>query len=206
MKISVVLSLVVILALGSSKGMAQSATFTCPSNIIIKADNKMEGATVVYPEFITNADWGTISYFPASGSFFRLGLHTVTMTSSRGQKCAFTVTVTDNQSPVLSEIKISPKNLWPASNKMKKVSVKYTASDNAQEVTTELSVSSNATDGVKDWEIIDNHFLKLKATRLPDGTPRVYIITVTATDKAGNTSTRSTSIAVSKTMMAVGGK
>ena len=72
MKISVVLSLVVILALGSSKGMAQSATFTCPSNIIIKADNNMEGATVVYPEFITNADWGTISYFPASGSFFRL--------------------------------------------------------------------------------------------------------------------------------------
>ena len=203
MKISTILSLIVILALGSSKVTAQSATFTCPSNIIIKADNNMEGATVVYPEFITNADWGTISYFPASGSFFRLGLHTVTMTSSRGQKCAFTVTVTDNQSPVLSEIKISPKNLWPASNKMKKVSVKYTASDNAQEVTTELFVSSNAIDGVADWEIIDNHLLKLKATRLPDGTPRVYIITVTATDKAGNTTTRTTSIAVSKTMMAV---
>ena len=163
----------------------------------------MEGATVVYPEFITNADWGTISYFPASGSFFRLGSHTVTMTSSRGQKCSFTVTVTDTQSPVLSGIKISPKNLWPASNKMKKVSVNYTATDNAQEVTTELFVSSNAIDGVADWEIIDNHLLKLKATRLPDGTPRVYIITVTATDKAGNTTTRTTSIAVSKTMMAV---
>jgi hypothetical protein len=34
----------------------------------------------------------------------------------------------------------------------------------------------------------------------------VYIITVTATDKAGNTTTRTTSIAVSKTMMAVAGK
>jgi len=203
MKISTILSLIVILALGSSKVTAQSATFTCPSNIIIKADNNMEGATVVYPEFITNADWGTIIYSPASGSFFRLGSHTVTMTSSRGQKCAFTVTVTDTQSPVLSEIKISPKNLWPASNKMKKVSVNYTATDNAQEVTTELFVSSNAIDGVADWEIIDNHLLKLKATRLPDGTPRVYIITVTATDKAGNTTTRTTSIAVSKTMMAV---
>ncbi|MBK6383367.1 MAG: HYR domain-containing protein [Chitinophagaceae bacterium] len=203
MKISTILSLIVILALGSSKVTAQSATFTCPSNIIIKADNNMEGATVVYPEFITNADWGTIIYSPASGSFFRLGSHTVTMTSSRGQKCSFTVTVTDTQSPVLSEIKISPKNLWPASNKMKKVSVNYTATDNAQEVTTELFVSSNAIDGVADWEIIDNHLLKLKATRLPDGTPRVYIITVTATDKAGNTTTRTTSIAVSKTMMAV---
>ena len=203
MKISTILSLIVILALGSSKVTAQSATFTCPSNIIIKADNNMEGATVVYPEFITNADWGTIIYSPASGSFFRLGSHTVTMTSSRGQKCSFTVTVTDTQSPVLSEIKISPKNLWPASNKMKKVSVNYTATDNAQEVTTELFVSSNAIDGVADWEIIDNHLLKLKASRLPDGTPRVYIITVTATDKAGNTTTRTTSIAVSKTMMAV---
>ncbi len=206
MKISTILPLVVILALGSSKVIAQSATFTCPSNIVIKADNNQEGATVVYPEFITNAEWGTISYSPASGSFFRLGSHTVTMTSSNGQKCSFTVTVTDNESPILSEIILSEKKLWPASNKMKKVSVNYSASDNGQNVTTALSVSSNTIDDVKDWEIIDNHLLKLKASRLSDGTPRVYIITVTATDEAGNTTTRTTSIAVSKTMMAVAGK
>ena len=206
MKISTILSLIFILALGSNKGIAQPSAFACPSNIIIKADNKKEGATVIFPETITNADGGTISYFPASGSFFRLGSHTVTMTSSNGQKCSFTVTVTDNESPVLSEIILSEKKLWPASNKMKKISVNYTASDNGQNVTTALSVSSNAIDGVKDWEIVDNHLLKLKASRLPDGTPRVYIITVTATDDAGNTTTRTTSIAVSKTMMAVAGK
>ncbi len=206
MKISATLSFALILTLVYNKGFAQAAAFPCPSNIIITADHGKEGAKVNFPEVSTNADWGTISYIPASGSFFRLGSHSIIMTSSKGQKCSFTVTVTDNESPKLSALKLSDKNLWPASNKMKKINVNYTASDNAQEVTTILSVSSNATDGVADWEIVDNHLLKLKASRLPDGTPRVYIITVTATDKAGNTSTRSTSIAVSKTMMAVAGK
>jgi hypothetical protein len=63
-------------------------------------------------------------------------------------------------------------------------------------------VSSNATDGIKDWEIIDEGELRLKASRLSDGSPRIYTITVTATDDAGNKTKRTTTIAVSETMIA----
>ena len=86
---------------------------------------------------------------------------------------------------------------------MKKTVVNYTTSDNGANVKTALSVSSNATDGSKDWEITDDHLLRLKSSRLPDGSVRVYTITVTAADEAGNKTTRTTTIAVSPTMKAV---
>ena len=86
---------------------------------------------------------------------------------------------------------------------MKKVNVYYHVTDNGQSVNTSLSVSSNATDGIRDYEIVDNHLVRLKTSRLPDGTPRIYTITVTAVDDAGNKTTGTTTIAVSKTMTAV---
>lgn len=181
---------------------AQNCVLSCPSNIIVKTESGKEGATVNFPSMTTATECGTITYTPASGSFFRLGSHSIIVTSSSGQKCSFTVTVSDNESPVLSPISLSRQTIWPASNKMKKVNVGYTATDNGQNLKTELSVSSNATDGVRDWEIIDNHTIRLKSSRLADGSPRVYMITVTATDESGNKTSRTTSIAVSKTMMA----
>ena len=72
---------------------------------------------------------------------------------------------------------------------------------------TEISVSSNAPASEEaDWQIIDDHLLRLKASRLPDDSPRIYTITVTATDVSGNKTTRTTTIAVSKTMLAVPAK
>ena len=188
-----------------SKSEAQNCTLTCPENIVIKADNGKEGATVSFPSLTLAAECGTPTYTPASGSFFRLGSHSIIVTTSTGQKCSFTVSVTDNEPPSLSPITLSRMMLWPASNKMKKVAVNYTMSDNGENVKTVVSVSSNTTDGIQDWEIVDNHLLRLKASRLPDGTPRIYTITVTATDEAGNETTRTTTIAVSKTMTAVAG-
>ena len=79
----------------------------------------------------------------------------------------------------------------------------YTATDNGQNVTSDLSVTSNNTESTaKDFEVVNNHLVRLKASRLPNGEPRIYTITVTSTDEAGNKTTRSTSIAVSKTMVA----
>lgn len=181
---------------------AQNCTLSCPSNMVVKADSNKEGTMVSFPAMTVPSECGTITYTPASGSFFRLGSHSIIITSSSGQKCSFTVTVADNEPPSLSPITLSRELIWPASNKMKKVSVNYSTSDNAEKVKTVLSVSSNATDGIKDWEIIDDHLVRLKASRLPDGTPRIYMVTVTATDEAGNKTSRTTSIAVSKTMVA----
>jgi len=194
------LSFAAIFILSQVSGNAQNCTLSCPSNMVIQADNGQEGAIVNFPLANTAGECGTVSYSPTSGSFFRLGSHSIIVTTSTGQKCSFTITVTDNQPPSLSPITLSRSMLWPTSNKLKKVAVYYTSSDNGGNVTSVLSVSSNAKDGIKDWEIIDNHLVRLKASRLPDGTPRVYTITITVTDEAGNKTTRTTSIAVSKTM------
>ena len=182
---------------------AQSCTISCPSNLIVMADSSKEGAIVNFPKATTVGECGAVTYTPASGTFFRLGSHTVIAATATGPKCSFTITVTDNEPPKLSPITLSSKRLWPASNKMKRVGVFYNSSDNGEEVKTDLAVTSNEPNpGAKDWEIIDNHMVRLKASRLSNGDPRIYFITVTVTDDAGNLTRRTTSIAVSKTMVA----
>ncbi len=198
------LSFAVLLILVQLTGRAQSCSLRCSSNMVIKADIGQEGAIVNIAPASISGECGTVTYFPASGTFFRMGSHSVTVTTSTGEKCSFTVTVTDNESPLLSELKLSEERLWPASNKMKSVSVYYTVSDNAQDVTSVLSVSSNDINSTsRDWEIVNNHLVSLKSSRLANGEPRIYTITVTSSDEAGNTMTRTTSIAVSKTMIAL---
>ena len=203
MKFLVAFSLTVLLLLNQKTGSAQTCLLTCPSNIVIKADTTHEGAIVSFPGATTLGDCGGITYTPASGSFFRLGSHSVIATTAGGQKCSFTVTVTDNESPILSEVKLSSKRIWPATNKMKKMAVYYTVSDNGEDVSSVLTITSNDTESInRDSEVINNHLIRLKASRLSNGEPRIYTITVTSTDNAGNITRRSTSIAVSKTITA----
>ena len=201
MKVLTVISLTVILVLNHSTGNAQSCTLSCPSNMVVKAESGLEGAQVSFPPSTSLGigDCGTVTYSRPNGSFFRIGSHSVIVTSSSGQKCAFTITVTDNESPVLSVVTLSSKKIWPPTNRMKKVAVYYTATDNAQDVTSVLSVYSNDTTlNNRDWEVVNNHLIRLKASRLANGESRIYTIRVTSTDEAGNRTSRTTSIVVSK--------
>ncbi len=206
MRLFKAISLTVIFLCTYVLSSAQNCILTCPANIVIKADAGKEGALVNFPSATMSAECGTVTYSTPSGSFFRLGSHSIIVTTSTGQKCSFTVTVTDNEPPFLSPLTLSRASLWPASNKMKKVGIYYNTSDNGEKVNTTITVSSNATDGIKDWEIVDEHLVRLKSSRLPDGTVRVYTVSVIATDEAGNKTTRTTSIAVSKTMVAKAAK
>jgi len=199
-KMALAATLVMLLATNT---YSQNCTIVCPENIIVTADPGKEGTTVKLPSLALAADCGNYTYAPASGSFFRLGTHSIIMTTASGQKCSFSVIVTDNEPPVLSPLTLSRKSLWPASNKMKKTKVRFSTSDNGGLVTTAIDVKSNATDGIKDWEMIETTGeLRLRSSRLPDGSPRIYTITVTATDESGNKTKRTTSIAVSETMVA----
>jgi hypothetical protein len=182
--------------------MAQNCVMKCPDNIVVPAVLGTEGTEVKFPELSPLTGCGVLTYSRPSGGFYRLGSHSIIVTSSTGAKCSFTVTVTDNEPPKISDLNLSREVLWPASNKLKKVNVFYTVSDISEEVKSTMTVSSNATDGIKDWEYIDDHHLRLKASRLPDGSARIYTITVTAVDDAGNKATKSTTIAVSETMVA----
>ena len=139
---------------------SQNCVITCPENIIVTADPGKEGTTVKLPSLALAADCGNYTYAPASGSFFRLGTHSIIMTTASGQKCSFSVIVTDNEPPVLSPLTLSRRSLWPASNKMKKTKVRFSTSDNGGLVTTAIAVNSNATDGIKDWEMIETTVLQ----------------------------------------------
>ena len=203
MKVLPSLVCAVVLALTTLNGYAQTCSLTCPSNIVVKADSGQEGAIVTFPSATSLGigDCGSITYSRPSGSFFRIGSHSIIASASFGQKCFFTITVADNEPPVLSPITLSTKKLSSASNRMKRVGVYYTASDNAAEVINVLSVSSNdpnSNSTNRDWQIINNHLVRLKSSGLSNGEPRVYTITVTSTDASGNITKRTTSISVAK--------
>src|SRR5258705_7837960 len=117
MKSLVMVSFTSLLVIGQKTSNGQACTLSCPSNIVIKADSSHEGAIVSFPAATSSGDCGVITYTPASGSFFRLGSHSIIATTSGGQKCSFTVTVTDNESPMVSAIRLSSKRIWPVTNK-----------------------------------------------------------------------------------------
>ncbi|MBC7874471.1 MAG: hypothetical protein H7Y01_10765 [Ferruginibacter sp.] len=207
--VATLLSAVIIcstISLSAQTNNVQTCMLSCPSNMVVKSDAGMEGALLSFPASASLGigDCGTITYSRPNGSFFRIGSHSVIATTSFGQKCFFTVTVTDNEPPVLSELTLSSKRLSPT-NKMKKVAVYYSASDNAQVVTSVLSVSSNDPDANnRDWQVVNNHLVRLKTTPLASGEARVYTITVNSRDGAGNMTKRSTSIA-SKSLASIFG-
>ena len=85
---------------------------------------------------------------------------------------------------------------------MVNVGVNYSALDNCGPVTTVLTVTSNETDrrrgDEKDWIIVNNNLVQLRAEKGKSPKDRVYTITVTATDAAGNSTSSSINIGVQK--------
>src|SRR5207247_2387692 len=103
------------------------------------------------------------------------------------------VTVVDATPPAIDAASATPGSLWPPDHGMVDIAVNYTASDACGFATTSLAVASdepvNGTgdgDTAPDWEIVDNHQLRLRAERAGTGTGRTYTITITAVDLVGN--------------------
>lgn len=197
MKTFLVLPLTIVLLVCYTKANAQTCSFTCPENIVVKADSAKGGTYVTFPVATFDRACGVITYTPGSGSFFKIGSSSVIVTTTKGDRCSFTVTVTDNEPPVLSPIVLSSKKLWPANGKMKEVAVRYITTDNADETSCAVTVTSNDST-TQNWEVVNNHLVRLKQIRLSSGMARVYMITVTCTDAAGNTTRRTTGISVAK--------
>ena len=128
---------------------------------------------------------------------------TATDKAGNSATCALIVTTLDVTPPVLSTVTVNTPVLFPANHKMREVKLAYTATDNCTPVTTTLSVSSNEPanttgDGHTgpDWEIVNDHRVKLRAERSGTGEGRVYTITVKASDAYGNTSTETVTVSV----------
>jgi hypothetical protein len=194
----------------------QPPVVTCPANIIKPNDPGLCGAIVAYPAATAsdNCSAVTITYSKASGSFFDVGTTTVVVTATDGSSntatCSFTVTVNDVEPPVIHDLAATPPVLWPPNHKMKNVNVNYTSTDNCPgPITCRITVVSDEPDNgtgdgdtAPDWEIIDDHHIKLRAERAGNGDGRVYTVTVACTDQYGNTGTGTKTVLVPKSMKA----
>ena len=186
---------------GEGPGPTQPLTITCSGDFTVNVDSGRCGATVDYfdshPALVMGGKRPvTVTYVPASPGFLSIGMNTVTVTATDStgdtKSCSFVVTVLDTVPPEITGVMISPSVLYPPNHKMQEVLVQYQTSD-CTPVTANLSVSSNepeygtgSGDTGPDWEIIDAHHVRLRAERSGKGTGRIYTITITATDSAGN--------------------
>jgi len=80
-----------------------SCTLTCPPNVIATSQSWGCGTNVIYPAATTTGNCGALTYSMPSGSWFDVGTTVVTVTSSTGASCSFTVTVRDLTNPIVNE-------------------------------------------------------------------------------------------------------
>jgi len=143
----------------------------------------------------------------AGGMAFNKGVTFVTYTlvSDTSKHAGFSVTVQDNQAPVISTVTASPDRLWPPNHQMVDVQLKYQATDNCIPFTTILSVTSNEAqintvkgDLPNDWILTDAHHIRLRAERAGKGQGRIYTIRILVTDASGNRDTAEVRVRVPK--------
>jgi hypothetical protein len=124
------------------------------------------------------------------------------------------ITVLDTEPPQIANLSVDKPVLWPRDRKMKDVTVNYSATDNctaqpqcALTVTSNQPVSGPGNGNTSpDWQVIDAHHVRLRAEVTGSGTDRVYTITATCLDDAGNSSTGSVKVIVPHNLAGPKGK
>jgi hypothetical protein len=119
-------------------------------------------------------------------------------------------TTASNPPPVISSGAVSTPTLLTPNHQLNDITVSYNVSDNCGPVTTTLTVQSNEPenglgdgDTASDWVVVDSHHVRLRAERSGTGTGRIYTITITATDSAGNSSSKQVFVTVPHSRRAV---
>lgn len=86
--------------------VSTKTTGSCPADISVANDADTCGAHVTYSASVTDNCSASLSFSPASGSFFSLGTTEVTVTatdaSNNTSSCTFDVTVSDTQDPTIA--------------------------------------------------------------------------------------------------------
>lgn len=130
-----------------------------------------------------------------------------TATDASGNSASDTQTITVAAPvPVISGASATPPVLWPPNHSMQDVAVSYTVTGGCGGATCTITsvVSDEPIDGLgdgdmaPDWEIVDEHHVRLRAERAGGGDGRVYTITITCGDSGGNTATTTVTVTVPK--------
>ncbi|MBL7768320.1 MAG: family 10 glycosylhydrolase [Flavipsychrobacter sp.] len=192
----------------SNTATFQLPVIVCPANQQSVLD---ENCSVAVPDFTAGLPVQediTYSQEPLAGTVVSgAGTTTITLRATdiggNTSTCSFEWTRVDETAPLIAGLQTDKTILKVPNHKMNEVAVNYTVSDNCGPVTVSLAVNSNEPvngtgDGntSPDWEILNNNLVKLRAERSGTGSGRIYTITVTATDAAGNESTASTEVRV----------
>ncbi len=183
---------------------------TCPANVTVSCVANVPAVNTASvtttdncPVTVTHVS-DVITNQTCANRYTLTRTYKATDASGNNSTCSQVITVFDNTPPVITNASTNVTSLWPANHKMRDVIVNYNISDNcATATTTTLSVTSNEPingtgdgDSGPDWEIVNNHFVKLRAERAGNGTGRVYTITITAIDGCNNSSTTTVNVVV----------
>jgi hypothetical protein len=101
-----------------------------------------------------------------------------------------------NPPPTISNVSVSPSTLWPPNQKLVDVTVSYGSSDPCSAPICKLSVTSNEPGDGTEAVVVDAHHVQLKADRNGNGDGRIYTITITCTDAAGNVASSTVTVTV----------
>jgi hypothetical protein len=185
-----------------------TADTTPPNVTVVPGDQVVEatgpsGAVVTFSAHATDPDdaAGPVTCTRPSGSTFGFGTTNVvcssTDTHNNTGSTSFNVLVRDTTAPAITAVTPSQTSLWPPNKKMVPISVAVATTD-AVTVSPGCKITSVTSNepGSDQWVITAPLTLQLQADRLGTGNGRIYTISVTCTDAAGNASSRSTTVIV----------
>ena len=115
------------------------------------------------------------------------------------QTGTFTVTVEDQEAPLINEVTAQIVNQSPF-DRFADVILTYTASDNCTLASNQVFVSAEGAvlygsgQNTNDWQIISDHHLKLSAVPLNGEFERRYSVRIASTDASGNQTLKNISV------------
>ena len=188
----------------------QPPTIICPGNITVKCASDVPDVDI---NSVTATDnclavishvSDVISNQTCANRFTLTRTYKVTDAGNNTAACSQVITVYDDIPPQITGFTVSKQSLWPPNHTMRDITLSYTASDNCvSDPIVTVTVSSNeAVNGTgdgdtdPDWEIIDNHHVKLRAERAANGDGRIYTITITVDDGCNPPVTQSKQVMV----------